>query len=117
MRRPAFSEVFAFLAGVWVAVTGAYLIALHARHALQTFPSRFAAESSAGFRAIYFARTRQPFPPSGAEETLQGVRWRIRYAAPPVTPGSVPSPVQVTVIGESIPEGHQAQYVFQRKLP
>lgn len=118
MRRPTFSDAFAFLFGLWLSVTAAYAIGWQSRSYARSLPAIFSADSVAGFQAIFFARTRVPYPPSGTEAALHGVRWRIQY---PASTDSAVMPVQVTVVAESTLEGEllapSAQYSFQRRLP
>ncbi len=119
-RRPGFQETLSALLGVTAAVVLSYGISRSALADIRSLPARVSAESVAGFRAVTFARTRQPFPPSGQEESLPGVRWRIHYeprqSADTVAANAAGRQV-VTVTGESLPEGFRAEYRFERNLP
>lgn len=117
MRRPAFSDVFALLAGLWVSVAVAYGLAWKSARDMQSLPARLSAESVGGFKAIYFAKTRQAYPPSGTQETLDGVRWTLRYGTAAATADGAAGPTTVTLLAESIPERHRAEYSFQRIVP
>lgn len=110
MRRPVFSEALAFFLGLWLCAVGAWWLSRRANQSAESFPERLSAESVAGFEAIYFARTRRPFPPSGSEETIQGVRWRIHHA--PSSGGKH----RVGVTAESLPGHFTAEYSFERTL-
>ena len=115
MRLPKFSETFAFLFGLWMSVAASYAIARQSREYARSLPARISAESVAGFQSIFFARTRQAYPPSGTEVMLPGVRWRVRYAAP--AGDTLASPARVTVVAESVPDGYASEYSFERRLP
>lgn len=128
MRRPEFSEAAAFFLGLWISAACAYAVGWSADRYTRTFPARLSAESIAGSQAVFFARTSEAFPPSGTEETLNGVRWRIRYTEPAVErstslsrsalgrPWPAAGHRHVTIVGESVPEGFSSEFSFERAI-
>lgn len=117
MGRPTFPDSFAFLSGIWVSVAVAFVLSWQSKNEMRAFPEKFSAETVAAFNAIRFARTIQVYPPSGSEETLEGVRWRIVYEAAPGGADTHPAKTSVTLVAESLPAGHTSTYTFQRAIP